>query len=123
LQETTPIENILDDDRLYRRLAPMHMNNDGSVNSGAFKVKRDYDQSISVDLARLTTPEATMGAETRPGFRIGALVARIPRALGFVVRHDPVPEDRAHSLIEGENNKNKSRELARAMTVLQNPRT
>ena len=40
----------------------MHMNNDGSVNSGAFKVKRDYDQSISVDLARLTTPEATMGA-------------------------------------------------------------
>lgn len=50
------MEQIEDDDELYRRLAPEHVNPDGTVNSAALKGRnKRYDLSISVDLARLTT--------------------------------------------------------------------
>ena len=43
-----PIETIADDDQLYRRLAPLHINPDGSVNSAAFKLCRLPDPPVSV---------------------------------------------------------------------------
>ena len=110
------MEQIQDDDELYRRLAPEHVNPDGAVNSAAFKRRKEYDPSISVDLARLTTPQETLAS--RPHFGVGILVAGVPRRLGFAVRHDPLPDNPAHSLIEGDNNREKSRLLAEAMTVL-----
>ena len=111
----TGLEKIADDDQLYRRLAPEHVNPDGTVNSAAFKRGKQYDQSISVDLARLTTPARVLAS--RPGFGLGILPTSVPRSMGFTVRHDPLPDNPAHSLIEGDNDRAKSRLLAEAITV------
>jgi hypothetical protein len=54
------LEQIADDDLLFRRLAPLHVNPDGTVNSAAFKLRGHPAPQVSVDLARLTTPEATL---------------------------------------------------------------
>jgi hypothetical protein len=111
-------EEIGGDDELYRRLAPGHLNPDGTVNSAAFKVRGRPDPRISVDLARLTTPEEVLARASRPGFGLGVLAARVPRSLGFTVRPDPLPDNLAHALIEGENDRAKCRLLARATRVL-----
>ena len=75
------------------------------------------DPSISFDLARLTAPAKSLAGANRPGFRLGTLIASLPRSIGLVVRHDPLPDNRAHSLIEGENTKAGCRQLA-AGTIL-----
>jgi hypothetical protein len=114
-------DKIADDEELYRQLAPGHVDPDGAVNSAAFKVRGRPDLHISVDLARLTTPELALDRAPRPGFGLGVLVARIPRSLGFSVRRDPLPDNAAHALIEGDNDKVKCRILARATRVLIRP--
>ena len=117
-----PLEEIANDDELYRRLAPGHVDLDGSVNSAAFKVRGRPDLRISVDLARLTAPNAALTRAPRPGFGLDALAARAPRSLAFSVRHDPLPDNPAHALIEGDNDKTKCRLPARATRVLVSPR-
>jgi hypothetical protein len=112
------LETIADGDELYRRLAPDHINPDGSVNSAAFKLRGKPDPGISVDLAHLTMPRESLAAANRSGFRLGSLVAALPRSIGLIVRHDPLPENRAHSLIEGENTKARCRKLAEGTTLL-----
>jgi len=112
------LEEIEDEDELYRRLGPDHFNPDGSVNSNAFKQGGKPVNSISVDLARLTTPAASLArAGARMGFGLGVLVARTPRSLGFSVEHAPTPDNLSHSLIRGENQKQKCRLLAEATEV------
>jgi hypothetical protein len=115
------LEEIADDDELYRRLAPDHVNADGTVNSAAFKRRGQPDPQVSVDLARLTTRDEILARAPRPGFGLGVLVARAPRALGLTVRHDPLPGNPAHSLIEGQTNRTQCRLLAEATIVLVQP--
>lgn len=110
------VEAVLDDDELYRRLAREHVNEDGTVNSAAYKLRGRPDLGISVDLARLTTPQQVIASHPHAG--VGVLVARVPRSMGFDVRHDPLPDNPAHCLIEGENTRAKCRLLAEATTVL-----
>lgn len=119
--EVTEIEEIADDDQLYRRLVSFHINPDGTVNSAAFKLRGKPDPSLSVDLARLSTPEETASRPGTPGFGVGVLEASGPRSIGFQVRHDPFPDNPAHSLIEGENTKQKCRRLAEFTTVIISP--
>ncbi|MGH2352824.1 MAG: hypothetical protein ACRDJN_14545 [Chloroflexota bacterium] len=118
-------DRVADEDLLYRRLSWAQVNPDGTVNSSAYKTpsrerrsRGEYDISISVELARLTTPEATLSHANRPGGGVGMLIARDPRRLGFEVRHDPLPDNDAHALIEGENNRGKSRQLAHMTKLL-----
>lgn len=113
------LEAIADGDALYRRLAPEHINADGSVNSAAFKLRGQPDPSISVDLARLTAPADSLAGANRPGFRLGTLIASLPRSIGLRVRHDPLPENRAHSLVEGENTKSRCRQLAAGTALVE----
>ena len=117
------IEQIADDDLLYRRLAPLHLKPDGTVNSAAFKLRGRPDPQVSVDLARLTTLEVTLGRAPRPGFGLGTLVAGDPRSLGLGLRHDPVPSNPAHALIEGQgpNDIQTARRLAEMTRVLVKP--
>jgi hypothetical protein len=42
--------------------------------------------------------------------------------LGFTVVHDPLPDDRAHALVLGENDKQMARALARSMVIVISPR-
>ncbi len=110
-------QDIQDSDDLYRRIAPAHMNRDGTINSGAFTKRRG--EGISVNLARLTTPEETL--RPRPTFGLGSLLAAIPRDLGLNVRHAPAPHNQAHSLIEGENTKAIRRQMAEAAVLFISP--
>lgn len=103
-----PIEPVHDEDWLYRRLAPHHIKRDGSVSSSAFMRstdqsgrRREPDPDVSVDLARLTTPEESLRCAGRPQHGIGALQAREPRRMGLTVVHSPLPENRAHASIRG----------------------
>lgn len=116
-----PREVISDHDELYRRLFSGHVNPDGTVNSAAFKYGGHPNNTISVDLARLTTPEESVRRANRRGFGLGVLQATRVRQLAFDVLHDPLPDNRSHAVIAGENDRKKCRELAGATAVLIEP--
>ena len=95
------IEVIAIGDRLYRRLPGETIRN-GKVGRGAYYFRGEPDPSVSVDLARLTTPETTrLGAPRPERFGVGEIAASVPLQLGLTVRHDPTADNPAHSLIEG----------------------
>ena len=110
-------EQIADDYWLYRRLAVHNIRqSDGTVHYNAFMRnadprgrKKEPDPDVSVDLARLTTPEQSLAVADRPDQGIGAIQAGFPRALApgrIEVVHTPVlepPERRnpAHASIRG----------------------
>lgn len=107
---TWPIEEISDDDELYRRLARNHIKPDGTVSKTAFMRnsdpegrRKEPDPDISVDLARLTTPQQSLAVAKRPTQGIGVLQAALPRSLGLRVVHVPDVDtgNRAHSSILG----------------------
>lgn len=106
------IEEIADGDELYRRIAPGAVRPDGTVSRVAYMRNSQPDDEISVDLARLTTPERSIEPIKGRGFGLGALVAGYPRSLGFAVRHDPLPTNHAHSLIAGPSTRQTCRHLA-----------
>lgn len=113
------LEEIADNDILYRRVPNVHLYEDGTIKSVAFQVRGKPDNNISVDLARLTTPQEILARARNPGTtKVGVLVAGYARSLGFIIRHDPLPDNPSHCLMEGENNKVKCKLLAEATTIL-----
>lgn len=117
------METIDDEDELFRRLLGFHINPDGTVNSAAYKLRGKPDPSVSVDLARLTTPKETVSRGGLEGVGLGQISASVPRRpeLGFNVFHAPEPDNNAHSLVEGENSKAKCRLLAEATVLILRP--
>lgn len=115
------IEAIDDRDELYRRLAPDFVKADGTVSSATFKRAKNPDPEVSVDLARLTTPDETLRRADRLHFGIGVLTASVPRSLGLTVRHDPVDGNPAHSVIEGQTTRQQPRLLAEQTRILKYP--
>jgi hypothetical protein len=112
------LEVIAAGDRLYRRLPGDTVRN-GRVGRGAYYFQGEPDQSISVDLARLTSAEETRRRAPRPErFGIGELLARVPIELGLTIRHDPTSENPAHCLIEGLTTKALCQTLADATTIV-----
>jgi hypothetical protein len=109
---------VADEDLLYRRIFAQFVRSDGRLSSAAFKVNSRPDHEISVDLAKLTTPEASVDRAGRPGFLLGQLVAGEARNLGFAIRHDPVAGNPAHALITGENSNSLCRALAGLVTIV-----
>ncbi len=113
---------IADEDDLFRRIVSWQMNPDGTVNSGAFKLQGKPDPSASVELAKLTTAEACLQRAGKPGLGVAALQARVPRAFGLEVRHDPYPKEdptnEAHALIIGASTKEQIRKLAQNARVV-----
>lgn len=109
---------ILDDDRLYRRLHPACIKQDGTVSSITFMTNNFPDGQASVDLAKLTTPAESVDRGGKGHRKLGQLRAGGPRALGLDVVHDPLEDNHAHSLILGANSKAICRKLARLVDVL-----
>ncbi len=120
------------DDDLYRRLMPNgHVAEDGkTVLLGAFLRKKQPsekhappDPELSVDVARLTTPEDTQ-AGAGPGFGVGRLPARVPLGMGLTIQHRPVKGNYAHALVYGLKTRGQCQDLADATTVIipTNPR-
>jgi hypothetical protein len=106
------IVEIFDDDFLFRRLAPSHLNPDGTVNSNAYKRDGRPDTEVSVDLSRLTSVREALSRAPDATFRLGILQVRDARSLGLRVRHMPTDEDPAHSVVEGNQSKANCRLLA-----------
>jgi hypothetical protein len=98
-------EEISDDDLLYRRLAPQGVEPDGTLNNAIFmksKPPNEPDPEISVDLARLTTPEKTLAAAPPAlGLGLGQLKVGDVRKLGFTVSRAPSKKNPAHCVIIG----------------------
>lgn len=113
-------ERIAPDDELYRRLAPGHL---GTLTRLVYMCNGQPEGEISVDLARLTTPEESVRRARKPSGGLGVLAARAPLDLGFAVRHDPLPENFSHTLIVGENTRQKCYLLAEATRILIQPDT
>ena len=110
------LETILDEDELYRRLPLISLNPDGTVNSVAYKLRGKPDPSVSVDLARLTTPQESLNRVANPNnFKLGAFLANTPRNLGLTVIHDPLDDNYAHSLIQDNENIQNSKALCRLL--------
>jgi hypothetical protein len=117
---------ILDSDRVYRRLAPGHLRKDGSVNSSAFMVNSQFPPMLWVDLARLTSPEESLRrAPPGRGFGLGELVVGELRGLGLDVLHSPAPPEDptndAHCHIAGTNSREMARRLAEITRVVAHP--
>ena len=113
------VVDVDDSDDLYRRIAPDHVNPDGTINSGAYKYGGEFASSISLDLARLTTRQDAL--RPRPTFGLGSLRVAVPRSLGLTVRHAPGSDNRAHCLIEGQTTKAICRQLAESTTLIVAP--
>jgi hypothetical protein len=113
---------IDDDDELYRRLPPIAVNPDGSVNSAAYKLRKDPDPEPSVDSAKVIKgPQETLSRAPRAGFGLGVLTVREVKKLGFVVQYKPLPGNSAHCIIVGQNTRQKARAPAVCTRVIVKP--
>lgn len=105
-------KTISDDDDLYRRIPPWHyVEKEDRISSAAFK-----DEETSVNWSEYATPAETVSGF--PGFRVGALKAKIPRSEKQKVIHDPKPTNYSHSLIVGKKTQSVAKHLARACMLL-----
>ncbi len=114
-------------DVLYRRLAPGHIV-DGAVASNGYKIGGKPDQSISVELANMTTAKECATRDGRVGYKVGKLIASRVRELDFEIRHAPDEAGsttEAHALIEPiegqKNTKTKCRLLAEMTELVPEP--
>jgi hypothetical protein len=122
-----PQIEITPEDELYRRIVPDNLTND-ELNAGAWSLRPGEDY-LSVDIARLTTPQECIARARRDEIGLVAIPARIPLSLGLAVEHDPIPDDLltgsagnwAHAKIVGENSRPIRSRLAKASTVLVYP--
>jgi hypothetical protein len=113
------LEEIDDDDLLYRRLPPFAISKEtGVVISPAYDLRKN-EEYISVDLARLTSEDEALGP--KPEFGLGCIRAGDVRRLGFSVMHKPVKGDYAHASIEGTFTHSLRRKLAQATKILRYP--
>jgi len=92
---------IPDNERLWRRVFPSAIHTDEETNelraqSGAF---RDHRGPLSVDIASLTTQEASLAK--RRDMCLTEFSAKAARNAGCKIRRDPLPDGPAHALIYG----------------------
>ena len=114
--------SITNTDFLYRRFSILEepnyavfwkLENGTKIpSSAAFKTKPNED-GLSVDIASLTTPETTVGNPNK--FGVAEISAETPINLGYVCRHDPLPDNNAHALIVGDT-KPIAKKLSKAIT-------
>lgn len=114
---------VSDDDILYRRLTIEQVSASRDFpNSNAFSL-RQSETGLSVDIARLTTVAGCLAHGNRPGLGLAKLPVSVPRSLGLTVRHDPIPGNHAHALIEGPFSMSIRRQLSRASRIVVWPLT
>ncbi len=103
-EQESDIDQISDDDLLYRRFHRANLRRDGRITYAAYIRRKPPppipDSEISVNLASRTTPEETLAA-AQPIFGLGILRVGDVRKLGFTVRHKPSRNNLAHCIIEG----------------------
>ena len=121
-----PNYTITNADFLYRRFSILDepnyavfwkLDNGRKIpSSAAFKTKPNED-GLSVNIAALTTPEATVGNAEE--FGVAEISAATPIGLGYDCIHNPQPENDAHALIVGDT-KPIAKKLSKAITQVFN---
>ncbi len=71
---------------------------------------------MSVNLARLTTPEKTISEY--PNCGLASFLAGSARKLDQQVLHEPIPDNIAHSTVRGEKTRSIRKKLAKVSTVI-----
>lgn len=121
------LEDISDDDVLYRRIAFEDVTGD-VLNRGAFSLRPGEDY-LSVDLARLTSVAECLARPRppRPDLGLAALRVGDVRALNLIVVHDPIIGDSpetsnpAHARILGENSRMTKKRLSERANIFVHP--
>lgn len=111
-------EEIFDEDELYRRFLSVWLKDDGSISSAAFQNTSHTDE-MSVNLARLTTPERTVAPY--PTYGVAGFFACLARKLDQQVLHDPTRGNVAHSKVKGQKTKAIRKKLAKRSTIVLPP--
>lgn len=95
-------ELIPDQDMLYRRVHRKLINASGGVRAGAFT---DHKGAMSTDWSKYSSPEETRNriiGFASDEFAVISLPVGDVRAIGQLVEHDPIAENRAHTNVIGE---------------------
>ena len=98
-----PIEEIPDADRLFMRVHQVFIRN-GEVRSACFKDQPRPGTGMSTDWSRYSTPERTRAGGPKPPslYAVVALnVGEVRRIPDQRVVHDPLTDNRAHTLVHG----------------------
>jgi len=109
------IETIHDADELYRRVIEYWIKENSVISSAAFQNTTNTDE-MSVDLARLTTPQAT--ALHKTNFGVASFLAGVARELNQEVFHSPVSENYAHSTVKGRKTGSIRKKLVKKSTLI-----
>ncbi len=114
-------ETITRDDLLYRRFVAYHIKPDGRLSSAVFMRRKKIDPALSVDLARLTTPQKTQAPYPHMG--VAEIAASVPLDMGLAIEHSPDLENDnyAHCLIIGLESKSQCRRMAEESKILLEP--
>jgi hypothetical protein len=104
---------ILDIDDLYRRIPPKQIDDEGRVGLEAFE-----DLELSVNVAKLTTPQMTMDPVSHFSnfnrWRLASFLAGVPREEGQRVYMQPEENNPAHAIVWGEKSLRIQHKLASA---------
>jgi len=106
---------VYDKDNVLRRVPtnPSYIKPDGTINSYSFR-KRKGEDGISVNLERLSSfAKTTMGSKDYRVLKINVGTIRNVINDGLDVKHSPISENNAHSLITGEVSKSKQKKLVK----------
>lgn len=113
------IEEILDEDDLYRRFPDEYLNDDGNLSSAAFQ-NTSGTEDMSVDLARLTTPERA--ALDNESFGVATVKAGFARSNNQIVLHSPLEDNNAHSTVRGKKTRGIKKKLAESAHIILRPK-
>lgn len=106
-------EEIKDEDELYRRIHPTFIKSHGRISSGAFKPKTP---DLSVNIARLTTPEKTLYGYPRHG--LGSLPAGTFRIEKLEIYHVSVSCNYAHAIVYGKITDSMAKRIADSANLI-----
>jgi hypothetical protein len=95
-------EDIPDADRLFMRLHPDFIYEDGTPKPNGF---RNHGGGMSTDWDKYSTPEQTRARtdkDPRTYAVIAMVVGEVRKIEGQEVKHTPLPDNRAHADVTGE---------------------
>jgi hypothetical protein len=112
-------EEIFDKDDLYRRFPNEYIDENGNLSSVAFQNTTGTDD-MSVDLARLTTPE--IAALDNNIYGLSIIKTGFARSLNQIVFHSPLEDNKAHSTVQGKKSRSIRKKLAESALIILKPK-
>lgn len=108
-----PNLKITKEENLLRRVTihPHHIHEDGKPTSLAFRPRPSDQGKLSVDRKGLTTFDKSIVEKTK--YRLFSINAGFAVQCGFTCTPDPIPDNGAHALIEGDFKK-KGKQLSQS---------